>query len=30
MSLEEIKKQFPYLSQSELEEIQKYPGNNNY
>ncbi len=30
LSLEEIKKQFPYLSQSELEEIQKYAGNNNY
>ena len=30
LSLEEIKKQFPYLSQSELEEIQKYSGNNNY
>ena len=30
LSLEEIKKQFPYLTQSELEEIQKYAGNNNY
>jgi len=30
LSLEEIKKQFPYLTQSELEEIQKYSGNNNY
>ncbi|GAF71290.1 unnamed protein product, partial [marine sediment metagenome] len=30
LSLEEIKKQFAYLTQSELEEIQKYSGNNNY
>jgi len=30
LSLEEIKKQFPDLTQSELEEIQKYAGNNNY
>ena len=30
ISLEEIKKQFPYLTDSELEEIQKYPGNSNY
>ena len=30
LSLEEIKKQFPYLTQSELEEIQEYSGNNNY
>ena len=30
LSLEEIKKQFPNLTQSDLEEIQKYSGNNNY
>jgi hypothetical protein len=30
LSLEEIKKQFSYLTQSELEEIQEYSGNNNY
>jgi hypothetical protein len=30
LSLEEIKKQFPYLTQLELEEIQEYSGNNNY
>jgi len=30
LSLEEIKKQFPNLTDSELEEIQKYPGNSNY
>jgi len=30
VSLEEVKKQFPYLTDSELEEIQKYPGNSNY
>jgi len=30
LSLEEIKKQFPYLTQSELEEIQEYSGSNNY
>ena len=30
VSLEEVKKQFPYLTDSELEEIQKYPGDSNY
>ena len=30
VTLEEIKKQFPYLTDSDLEEIQKYPGNVNY
>ncbi len=30
VSLEEAKKQFPYLTDSELEEIQKYPGDSNY
>lgn len=30
VSLEEVKKQFPYLTQAELEEIQKYPGDSNY
>ena len=30
LSLEEIKKQFPNLTQSDLEEIQKYSSNNNY
>ena len=30
VSLEEIKKQFPYLTDSELDEIQKYPGDSNY
>ena len=30
ISLSELKKQFPYLTPSELEEIQKYPGNQNY
>lgn len=30
VSLQEIKKQFPYLTDSELDEIQKYPGNSNY
>ncbi len=30
ISLPELKKQFPYLTPSELEEIQKYPGNQNY
>tara|TARA_R100001463_G_scaffold12425_2_gene33902 strand:- start:508 stop:2916 length:2409 start_codon:yes stop_codon:yes gene_type:complete len=30
ISLPELKKQFPYLTSSELEEIQKYPGNQNY
>jgi hypothetical protein len=30
VSLEELKKQFPYLSDYELEEIQKFPGDSNY
>jgi len=30
ISLPELKKQFPYLTPGELEEIQKYPGNQNY
>jgi len=30
MSLSEVKRQFPYLTDSELEEIQKYPGRNSY
>ena len=30
VSLEELKKQFPYLTDSDLEEIQKYPGDSNY
>ena len=30
ISLAELKKQFPNLAPSELEEIQKYPGNQNY
>jgi hypothetical protein len=30
ISLSELKKQFPELTPSELEEIQKYPGNQNY
>jgi hypothetical protein len=30
ISLEELKKQFPYLTDSDLEEIQKYPGDSNY
>ena len=30
ISLSELKKQFPYLTPNELEEIQKYPGNQNY
>ena len=30
VSVEELKKQFPYLTDSELDEIQKYPGNSNY
>jgi len=30
ISLAELKKQFPELTPSELEEIQKYPGNKNY
>ena len=30
VSLEELKKQFPYLTDFDLEEIQKYPGDSNY
>ena len=30
MSLSEVKRQFPYLTDAELEEIQKYPGRNTY
>jgi len=30
LSLGEIKKQFPYLTIADLEEIEKYPGNENY
>jgi hypothetical protein len=30
ISLPELKKQFPDLTPSDLEEIQKYPGNQNY
>ena len=30
LSLGELKKEFPGLTASELEEIQKYPGNQNY
>ena len=30
ISLAELKKQFPNLTPSDLEEIQKYPGNQNY
>ncbi len=30
MSLPDVKKQFPNLTPSDLEEIQKYPGNQNY
>ena len=30
VSLEEVKKQFPYLTDADLEEIQKYPGDSNY
>ena len=30
VSLEELKKEFPYLTDKELEEIQKYPGDSNY
>jgi hypothetical protein len=30
ISLPELKKQFPYLTNEELSEIQKYPGNQNY
>jgi len=30
ISLSELKKEFPNLTEAELEEIQKYPGNQNY
>ena len=30
ISLEELKKEFPYLTDKDLEEIQKYPGDSNY
>ena len=30
VSMAELKKQFPHLTPSELEEIEKYPGNSNY
>ena len=30
ISLPELKKEFPQLSDQELEQIQKYPGNSNY
>ena len=30
MSLSELKRQFPWLTDGELEEIQKYPGRNSY
>ena len=30
MSLQEVKKQFPDLTDKDLEEIQKYPGDSNY
>ena len=30
MSLQEVKKLFPYLTDSDLEEIEKYPGDANY
>ena len=30
ISLEELKKQFPHLSNEDLKEIEKYPGNSNY
>ena len=30
LSLSEVKRQFPNLTNSELEEIQKYPGRNSY
>jgi len=30
MTLSEVKRQFPYLSDEELEKIQKYPGRNSY
>jgi hypothetical protein len=30
VALEELKKEFPYLTDDELREIEKYPGNANY
>ena len=30
ISLEELKKQFPYLTAEDLKQIEKYPGNSNY
>ncbi len=30
ISLEELKKEFSYLTEEDLKEIEKYPGNNNY
>ncbi len=30
VSMSELKKQFPHLTPSELEKIEKYPGNSNY
>jgi len=30
LNLPEVKRLFPYLNDSDLEEIQKYPGRNNY
>ncbi len=30
ISIPELKKQFPYLTAADMEEIQKYPGNQNY
>ncbi len=30
VSIPELKKQFPYLTPQDVEEIQKYPGNQNY
>ena len=30
ISIPELKKQFPYLTPADIEEIQKYPGNQNY
>ena len=30
LSIPELKKQFPYLTPSDMEQIQKYPGNQNY
>jgi len=30
ISMAELKKEFPYLTDSELQQIQEYPGNSNY